>query len=73
MSSLQHCFGLLTDLTHKFSSATLCIFYSGDVSSPFTFCIGYVLDYVCHSGSLPTDGVMDFVLQLDIKYLKIHI
>ena len=29
------------------------------MSSPFPFCIAYILDYVCHSGSLPNDGVMD--------------
>ena len=27
------------------------------LSSPFPFRIGYVLDYVCHSGSLPNGGV----------------
>ena len=26
------------------------------MSSPFPFHIGYVLDYVCHSGTLPNDG-----------------
>ena len=41
-------------------SATLC-FDSGDVSSPFPFRIGYALDYVCHSGSLPNGGVADSV------------
>ena len=29
------------------------------MSSPFPFRIGYVLDYVCHSGSLPVDGATE--------------
>ena len=33
------------------------IFHSGDVSSPFPFRIGYVLDCVCHSGSFLTHSV----------------
>ena len=37
------------------------IFHSGDVSSPFPFRIGYVLDYVCRSGSLSNDGGTDSV------------
>ena len=40
------------------------IFHSGDVSSPFLFRVGYVLDYVCHPGSLPNDGVTDSVFWL---------
>ena len=39
------------------SSSPSSIFHSGDVSSPFPFCIGYILDYVCHSGSLLNGGV----------------
>ena len=31
------------------------------MSSPFPFSIGYVLDYVCHSGSLPNGGVTNSV------------
>ena len=37
------------------------IFPLADVSSLFPFCIGYLLDYVGYSGSLPNDGVMDSV------------
>ena len=41
------------------SNSPSIIFHSGDVSSPYPFRIGYVLDYVCqcHSGSLPNGGV----------------
>ena len=38
------------------------IFHSGDVSSPFPFRIGHVLDYACHSGSLPNGGVTNSVI-----------
>ena len=48
------------------------IFHSDDVSSAFPFRIGYILDYVCHSGSLPNDGVMDSVFQLDINHFRLH-
>ena len=34
------------------SNSPSIIFHLGDVSSPFPFRIGYVLDYVCHSDSL---------------------
>ena len=44
----------------------LMVFHSGDMSSPFPFRIGYVLDNVSHSGSLPSDGVADSVFKLDI-------
>ena len=40
-------------------SHSLSFFPSGDVSSLFPFHIGYALDYVCHCGSLPNDGVTD--------------
>ena len=43
------------------SNSPSIIFHSGDVSIPFPFRIGYVLDHVCHSGSLPNDGVTDSV------------
>ena len=39
------------------SNSPSIIFHLGDVPRPFPFRIGYVLDYVCHSGSLPYDGV----------------
>ena len=39
------------------------------MSSPFPFRTGYVLDNVCHSGSLPNDGVTDSVFLLDIKHV----
>ena len=49
MSSLQPRFGLPTDLTPSVChSVLLIVFHSGDVSSPFPFRIGCVLDYVCH-------------------------
>ena len=44
------------------SNGPFIVFHMGDVSSPFPFPIGYVLDYVCHSGSLPNDDVTDSVL-----------
>ena len=48
-SSLQWCFGLPTDLTPSVCySVLLIVFHLGDVSSPFQFCFGWVLDYVCH-------------------------
>ena len=37
------------------------------MSSPFLFHIGYILDYVCHSGSLPNDGVTDSVFSLTLS------
>ena len=43
------------------SNSPSIIFHSGNMSSLFPFRIGYVLDYVCHSGSLPNDGVTDSV------------
>ena len=62
MSSLQRRIGLPTDLTlficHSvFLMVHLFVFYSGFVSSPFAFCVGYVFSCVCHSGSLSNDGV----------------
>ena len=33
------------------SNSPSITFHSGDVSSPFPFCISYVLDYICPSGS----------------------
>ena len=48
------------------------ILYSGDVSSPFPFRIGYALEYVCHYGSLPNDGVAVTVFYLDIKHSSFH-
>ena len=36
------------------------------MSSPFLFRVGYVLSYVCHSGSLPNDGVTGSVLQVPV-------
>ena len=63
MLSLQRRFGLPTDLTpficHSASGGPSTVFHSGDVSSPFPFRIGDVLDYVCRSGSLPNEGVTD--------------
>ena len=44
------------------SDGPYIVFNLGDVSSPFLFHIGFVLDYVCHSGSLPNDDVADSVL-----------
>ena len=41
------------------SNSSSIIFHSGNVSSPFPFRICYILYYVCHSGSLPNDGVSD--------------
>ena len=47
------------------SNSPSIVFHSGDVSSPFPFHIGYILDCVSNSGSLPSDGqdlcVWDFV------------
>ena len=37
------------------------VFPSDNVSSPFPFHIGCIRGYVCHSGSLPYDGVRDSV------------
>ena len=57
------------------SNSPSVIFHSGDVSCTFPFRIGYVLDCVCHSGSLPNDGVTDFVfktLSLDVKHFPFH-
>ena len=39
------------------------------MSIPFPFRIGYLLDYVCHSGSLPNGGVTSFVFQLIVCWL----
>ena len=46
MSSLQ-CFGLTTDLTPFICHSVLLIAHL--LSIPFSYCIGYILDYVCHS------------------------
>ena len=46
------------------SNSPSIIFHSSHVSNPFPFCIGYVLDYVCHSGSLSNDDVTDSVFSL---------
>ena len=54
------------------SNSPSIIFHSGDVSSPFPFRIVYVLDYVCHSGSLPNGGVTNSIFQLDIKHSPFH-
>ena len=43
------------------SNSLSIIFHSGDVSSPFPFRVGDVLDYVCHFGSLPNGGVTNSV------------
>ena len=43
------------------SNSPSIIFLLGDVSSPFLFHICYILDYVCHFGSLPNDSVTDSV------------
>ena len=55
MSCLQRRFGPPTDITPFIYHSVLLnspsiIFHTGDVSSPFPFRVGYVLDYVCHSG-----------------------
>ena len=46
------------------SNSPSIIFHSGDVSSPSPFRIGYVSNYVCHSGSLPNGGATDSVFSL---------
>ena len=61
MSSLQQRFGLPTDLTPSICHSVLLIvhllsFNLGDLSSPFPFGIGDILDCVCLSASLPNDG-----------------
>ena len=43
------------------SNSPSIVFHSGNVCSPFPFQSGCILDYVCHSGSLPNDGVTDSV------------
>ena len=66
MSSLQECFGLPADLTPFICHSLLLVVHLSFIRvmcpAPFPFNIGYVLDYVCHSGSLRDDGVMDSVL-----------
>ena len=44
-------------------SVLLKVYYLsfGRLFSPFPFRVGYILDYVSHSGSLPNDGVTDSV------------
>ena len=44
------------------SSSPSTVFHSSDVSSLFPFCIDYVFDDVCQSGSLNNDGVLSFSL-----------
>ena len=66
MSSLQRRFGLLADLPPSVCHSVLLIvhllsFIRAMMSSPFPFRIGYVLDYVCHPGSLPNGDVTNFV------------
>ena len=51
----------LSDTSFSASNSPSIIFHSGDVSSLFPFRTGYVLNYVCHSGTLPNDGVLDSV------------
>ena len=46
------------------SSSQSIVFHSVDVSSPCPFCIGCVLDYVCHPGFLLNDGATDSVFTL---------
>ena len=64
----QRHFGLLTGLILTLYlplcafDSTSIIFHLGDVSSPFPFRIGYMLDSVY----LRNDGVMDSVIWLDI-------
>ena len=48
------------------SNSPSIIFHSDDVSSLFPFHIGYILDCIYHSGSLPNDGVTD----VDAEYEK---
>ena len=47
------------------SNGPSIVFHPDDVSSPFPFCVGYVLDCACHSGYLPKDGDTGFVFQPD--------
>ena len=57
-SSLQRRFGLPTDLTPSVCHSVLLIVHL--LSFIRAMCpahFHYVLDYVCHSGSLPNDGV----------------
>ena len=51
------------------SNNSSTIFHSGDVSSPFSFHIGYILNYVCHSGSLPNAATTGPVF---LEYYHFH-
>ena len=54
------------------SDSPSIVFHLGDVSSPFPFRISHLLDYVCHPGSLPNDGVTHSVFQFGIKHFPFH-
>ena len=65
-SSLQRCISLTTDLTPFICHSVLPMvhllsFHSGHESSSSPFPIDFTLDYVCHSGSMPNDGVTDSI------------
>ena len=77
MSSLQPCFGLLTDFIPSACHSVLLIvhllsFIQAMCPAHFHFHIGYVLDCVFHSDALPNDGVTNSVFQLDIKHSPFH-
>ena len=64
MSSLRRRFGLATHLIPFIYHSINTVFHSGVVCSQFPFPFVFVLDYVCHSDSLPNDGVTDSVFCL---------
>ena len=60
-SSLQRYSCLLTDVTPFICHYIYYLSFGRCVQPISILHLGYILDYVCHSGSLPNDGVTDSV------------